>query len=191
MDNYDPNNWSDNNNTNQNQNINGNQHPNQNYFNNDYPVPPAKPKDKLATFSLILAIAGCVTSIVYYISLPCTISAIVLAILSRSRIGRFEGKAVAGLCLGISGIVLMLFFFARDISVCCNSHTIQIQILIKYILASTKSISRIKVEYNINTSIAFGWCKFSACGNASSIGYNGISCGRHQHTGHGISLTRL
>ena len=65
MDNYDPNNWSDNNNTNQNQNINGNQHPNQNYFNNDYPVPPAKPKDKLATFSLILAIAGCVTSIVY------------------------------------------------------------------------------------------------------------------------------
>ena len=47
MDNYDPNNWSDNNNTNQNQNINGNQHPNQNYFNNDYPVPPAKPKDKL------------------------------------------------------------------------------------------------------------------------------------------------
>ena len=111
MDNYDPNNWNDNNNTNQNQNINGNQHPNQNYFNNDYPVPPAKPKDKLATFSLILAIAGCVTSIVYYISLPCTISAIVLAILSRSRIGRFEGKAVAGLCLGISGIVLMLFFF--------------------------------------------------------------------------------
>jgi len=69
MDNYDPNNWNDNNNTNQNQNINGNQHPNQNYFNNDYPVPPAKPKDKLATFSLILAIAGCVTSIVYYISL--------------------------------------------------------------------------------------------------------------------------
>ena len=56
MDNYDPNNWNDNNNTNQNQNINGNQHPNQNYFNNDYPVPPAKPKDKLATFSLILAI---------------------------------------------------------------------------------------------------------------------------------------
>lgn len=53
MDNYDPNNWNDNNNTNQNQNINGNQHPNQNYFNNDYPVPPAKPKDKLATFSLI------------------------------------------------------------------------------------------------------------------------------------------
>lgn len=95
MDNYNPNNWSDNNNTNQNQNINGNQHPNQNYFNNDYPVPPAKPKDKLATFSLILAIAGCVTSIVYYISLPCTISAIVLAILSRSRIGRFEGQAVA------------------------------------------------------------------------------------------------
>ena len=107
MDNYDPNNWSDNNNTNQNQNI----------FNNDYPVPPAKPKDKLATFSLILAIAGCVTSIVYYISLPCTISAIVLAILSRSRIGRFEGKAVAGLCLGISGIVLMLFFFVMMLSI--------------------------------------------------------------------------
>ena len=63
----------------------------------------------------------------------------------------------------------------RDISVRCNSHTIQIQILIKYILASTKSISRIKVEYNINTSIAFGWCKFSACGNAASIVYNGIS----------------
>ena len=105
MDNYDPNNWSDNNNTNQNQNINGNQHPNQNYFNNDYPVPPAKPKDKLAT------------SIVYYISLPCTISAIVLAILSRSRIGRFEGKAVAGLCLGISGIVLMLFFFVMMLSI--------------------------------------------------------------------------
>ena len=113
MDNYDPNNWNDNNNTNQNQNINGNQHPNQNYFNNDYPVPPAKPKDKLAT----LAIAGCVTSIVYYISLPCTISAIVLAILSRSRIGRFEGKAVAGLCLGISGIVLMLFFFVMMLSI--------------------------------------------------------------------------
>ena len=56
MDNYDPNNWSDNNNTNQNQNINGNQHPNQNYFNNDYPVPPVKQKDNLATFSLILAL---------------------------------------------------------------------------------------------------------------------------------------
>ena len=124
MDNYDPNNWSDNNNTNQNQNINGNQHPNQNYFNNDYPVPPAKPKDKLATFSLILAIAGCVTSIVYYISLPCTISAIVLAILSRSRIGRFEGKAVAGLCLGISGIVLMLFFFVMMLSILHDSSLI-------------------------------------------------------------------
>ena len=61
--------------------------------------------------------AGCVTSIVYYISLPCTISAIVLAILSRSRIGRFEGKAVAGLCLGISGIVLMLFFFVMMLSI--------------------------------------------------------------------------
>lgn len=107
MDNYDPNNWSDNNNTNQ----------NQNYFNNDYPVPPVKQKDNLATFSLILAIAGCVTSIVYYISLPCTISAIVLAILSRSRIGRFEGKAVAGLCLGISGIILTLFFFVMMLSI--------------------------------------------------------------------------
>lgn len=59
MDNYDPNNWNDNNNTNQNQNINGNQHPNQNYFNNDYPVPRPKPKDKLATFSLILACRLC------------------------------------------------------------------------------------------------------------------------------------
>ena len=74
MDNYDPNNWNDNNNTNQNQNINGNQHPNQNYFNNDYPVPPAKPKDKLASLSLFL-------------------------------------------CLGISGIVLMLFFFVMMLSI--------------------------------------------------------------------------
>ncbi len=136
MDNYDPNNWSDNNNTsqnmNQNQNINGNQRPNQNYFNNNgnynpyynpnnnYPVPPAKPKDNLATFSLILAIAGCVTSMVYYISLPCTISAIVLAVLSRGRIGRFEGKAVAGLCLGISGIILTLFFFTMMLTILKN-----------------------------------------------------------------------
>ena len=79
----------------------------------------------------------------------------------------------------------------RNIGMCCNSHTIQIQILKEYILTSAESIGCVKIEYYVNASIAFGWCKFSACGNASSIGYNRISCGRHQHTSHGISLTRL
>lgn len=117
MDNYDPNNW----NQNQNQNYFNNNNPNP-YYNPDSrnTEPPAKPKDKLASFSLLLAIAGCVTSMMYYISLPCTISAIVLAVLSRSRVGRFEGKAVAGLCLGISGIVLTLFFFAMMLSILQN-----------------------------------------------------------------------
>lgn len=106
-----------------------NQNPNPNNFdnnnpyynpNNHYYKPPTTPKDNLALFSLILSIIGCITSMMYYISLPCTISAIVLAILSKNRIGRFEGKAVAGLCLGISGIVLTLFFFALMLSMLQN-----------------------------------------------------------------------
>lgn len=88
--------------------------------NNHYYKPPTTPKDNLALFSLILSIIGCITSMAYYISLPCTISAIVLAILSKNRVGRFEGKAVAGLCLGISGIVLTLFFFALMLSMLQN-----------------------------------------------------------------------
>lgn len=117
MDNYDPNNGNHNNNFNNNSFNNGNPYYNQN---NRYPQQPAAPKDNLALFSLILGIAGCFTSMVYYISIPCAVSCIVLAVLSRNRIGRFEGKAVAGLCLGISAICLTLFFFAMMLTMLQN-----------------------------------------------------------------------
>jgi hypothetical protein len=122
MDNYDPN-IDNQNQNNQNQNQFFNQtNP---YQNNPYQQPPyyeqpSVPKDRLGFYSLIFAIIGCVTCMIYYISIPCCVSAIVLAVLSRSRLGRFEGKAVAGLCLAISGLVLTLLCFITMISVLQN-----------------------------------------------------------------------
>lgn len=118
MDNYDPNNGnSNNNNYNNNSFNNGNPYYNPN---NWRPQPPVVPKDNLALFSLLLGLAACFTSMVYYIGIPCAVSAIVLAILSKNRKGRFEGKAVAGLCLGISGVCLTLFFFAMMLTMLQN-----------------------------------------------------------------------
>ena len=117
MDNYDLNN--NNQNSNNNSYNNGN-NPNPYYNPNNWQQRPAAPKDNLGLFSLILGIAGCFTSMIYYISVPCAASCIVLAILSKNRIGRFEGKAVAGLCLGISAICLTLFFFALILTMLQN-----------------------------------------------------------------------
>lgn len=86
-----------------------------NNYNNGYPPRPPynqKPKDKLGLFSLIFGIASIVTSMLYFLGIPFAITAIVLSILSKNRIGRFEGTAVAGLCLGICGVCLGLLFFA-------------------------------------------------------------------------------
>lgn len=110
MDHYEPNN----------DNLYNGNNQNPYYRQNQYPQRPAAPKDNLALFSMILGIAGCLTSMIYYISIPCTVSCIVLAVLSRNRIGRFEGKAVIGLCLGISGICLTLFFFAMMLTMLQN-----------------------------------------------------------------------
>ena len=106
-----------NNNTNENNNPQNNGYNNQqfNNYNNGYPPRPPynqKPKDKLGLFSLIFGIASIVTSMLYFLGIPFAITAIVLSILSKNRIGRFEGTAVAGLCLGICGVCLGLLFFA-------------------------------------------------------------------------------
>lgn len=118
MDNYDPNNGNQNDN-----NFNHHSFHNSNPYhtpNNWRPQQPAAPKDHLALFSLLLGIAGIFSSMIYYVGIPCTVSAIVLAILSRNRRGRFEGKAVAGLCLGISGICLTIFFFTMMLTMLQN-----------------------------------------------------------------------
>ena len=129
MDNYDPN---INNNNNQGSNFpnNGNNQnnnfPNNNYnnynnnYNNQMNIPPAKPKDNLALLSLIFGIASIVTSMLYYVGIPLAITAIVLSILSRNRQGRFQGMAVAGLCIGIAGIALGLIFFATMLAMFSN-----------------------------------------------------------------------
>ncbi len=79
-----------------------------------------KPKDKLGIFSLIFGIASVLTSMLYFVGIPLAITAIVLAILSRSRIGRFQGTAVAGLCIGICGVCLGLLFFAVMLAMFSN-----------------------------------------------------------------------
>lgn len=104
---------------------NGYNHNNGNQFNNGYnnfnrqPYY-QKPKDKLGIFSLIFGIASVLTSMLYFVGIPLAITAIVLAILSRSRIGRFQGTAVAGLCIGICGVCLGLLFFAVMLAMFSN-----------------------------------------------------------------------
>jgi hypothetical protein len=119
MDNYDPN-IGNQNQSNQNDFFNqSNPYQNNPYQQPYYQQQPVK-KDKLGFYSLIFAIIGCVFCMVYYVAIPCCVSAIVLAVLSRSRLGRFEGKAVAGLCLAISGLVLTLLCFVMMISMLQN-----------------------------------------------------------------------
>lgn len=101
---------------------------NPNYFNNgvnngnNFNRQPyyQKPKDKLGIFSLIFGIASVFTSMLYFVGIPLAITAIVLSILSRSRIGRFQGTAVAGLCIGICGVCLGLLFFAVMLAMFSN-----------------------------------------------------------------------
>lgn len=99
---------------------NGNQF--NNGYNNNFNRPPyyQKPKDKLGLLSLIFGIASVLTSMLYFVGIPLAITAIVLSILSRSRIGRFQGTAVAGLCIGICGVCLGLLFFAVMLAMFSN-----------------------------------------------------------------------
>lgn len=89
-------------------------------FDNHNPQYTNDTHDNLGLYSLILGIVACFTSFVYYIGIICAVSCIVLAILSRNRVGRFEGKAIIGLCLGVSAIVLALMFFSAVLSMLQN-----------------------------------------------------------------------
>lgn len=109
MDNYqfDNNDNHDNNNQNNGWNSQNGQNNGQNY--NNYTV---KERNNLGTASMIfgiLSLFGCIT---VWFGLIFAIAAIVLAILSRSRMGRFEGGAVGGLITGIISVIisLMLYF---------------------------------------------------------------------------------
>jgi len=61
----------------------------------------------------------------YFLGVPLSVVSIVLAVLARSRAGRFEGKGVAGLCLGIVGVCLSLLFFAMMLSMLQNPELVQ------------------------------------------------------------------
>lgn len=83
-------------------------------YNNPYNKYENRPKetDYFSLASLIIGILSVFASIVFYIGIPCSVVAVVLACISRGRKGRFEGKAIAGLCLGISSFIIALFMFA-------------------------------------------------------------------------------
>ena len=68
--------------------------------------------DYFSLASLIIGIISIFASFVFYLGIPCSVVAVVLACISRGRKGRFEGKAIAGLCLGISSFIIALFMFA-------------------------------------------------------------------------------
>lgn len=106
MDNY---NYNVNNNQNNVPDNNQNNNPYNNQYNGWQPV---KQTDSFALASLLVGIAAIFTSFVFYISIPCSVVAVVLACISKNRKGRFEGKAIAGLCIGISAFIVTLFIFA-------------------------------------------------------------------------------
>lgn len=97
-----------------------NQDNHNNDMNHNMANKPATSHDHFGLLSLIFGIISIFSFFIFYISLIFSVSSIVLAVLSRSRAGRFEGKAVAGLCLSIAGIVVCLFFFILLLSAVKN-----------------------------------------------------------------------
>ena len=61
---------------------------------------------KMESAALILGIISVVTCLILYISIPCGALAIMFAFLSRGGNYKMSEKAIAGLWVGIAGIIL-------------------------------------------------------------------------------------
>ncbi len=85
-------------------------------------IPPTEKKSGrgFAIASLCLGIVSlflcCCCCCGYYAAIITSILAIVFAALSKSTSGKMSGMAIAGLILGIIGILLFLFFLVMEIS---------------------------------------------------------------------------
>lgn len=70
-----------------------------------------KKNDTFATISVIFGILSIFTVTTVWFSIIFSIIAIVCAIVSRVNAGRFEGRAIAGLALGIVFLIISLLIF--------------------------------------------------------------------------------
>ncbi len=81
------------------------------------PPIPKKGYDAFAITSMILGIAGvvlccCCCGCFWFLTGILGVAAIVFAVVSRVRLGEFQGMAIAGLVLGIIAVILFLIIFA-------------------------------------------------------------------------------
>ena len=102
---YDPESKNDNNSNNSNNSNNNN-------YNNNNNTP--ERKDKIATASLVCGILVIPGTFTLWFGIIFGISAIALAIISRLNTGKFNGRAAAGITLGIVFVILsfMMYYFA-------------------------------------------------------------------------------
>lgn len=66
---------------------------------------------KMESAALILGIISVVTCLILYISIPCGALAIMFAFLSRGGNYKMSEKAIAGLWVGIAGIILTFIIY--------------------------------------------------------------------------------
>ena len=82
----------------------------------DLPSAPEKRSRLWSVISLGCAILSVLLCAVYFVSLPFAIAAIVFAVISRRTLGYFDGLSVAGLILGVVGIVFSSFALVVDVT---------------------------------------------------------------------------
>lgn len=130
---YDPNANNNGNNGDNNGNTNGN-----NNWNNGNNRNSRNSVDKLALASLIFAVLAVPGLITLWLGIIFAVAAIVLAILSRLNVGRFEGLAAAGLTIGVIILILSLIIFIAFLQILSNPESVKE--LVDYMKEYTNSI---------------------------------------------------
>ena len=69
-------------------------------------TPPRNNGESLATISLLLGVAS-----ILCCGLPAGIGAIIAALLSRKRLGKFNATSISGLLIGVISLLLTVFMF--------------------------------------------------------------------------------
>lgn len=97
-----------------------------------------KNTDNLGLASLIFGILAVPALLTLWFGVIFAVAAIVLAILSRLNNGKFEGKAAAGLTIGIIILVIALMIFIAFLQLVSNPESVRQ--LIDYMREYTNSI---------------------------------------------------
>ena len=66
-------------------------------------------KKGLSIASMVLGIVSIITYCIFFVSIPCSILAIIFAIIGKNKGGK--GMAIAGLVCGIIGLAVQIYVF--------------------------------------------------------------------------------